>query len=148
MSNKILSNAIKLTVDKFQNTYDKNNEPYILHCLEVMNGVSDKGHYVMAAAVMHDLVEDTDVTLEDLKKTFPERVVSLVSLMTKDPNKTYDEYIERIMTDKDAIAIKMADLRHNSKIGRMPGYTEKDVRRLIKYHLTYDKLKKHIEKFI
>ena len=61
--------------------------------------------------------------------------------MTKKPDgQTYEEYIDRLSIDSDAIAIKLSDLRHNSLVSRIPGFTEKDGERLIKYAKTYKKL--------
>jgi (p)ppGpp synthase/HD superfamily hydrolase len=140
---RMLSNAIQLTASLFRNTYDKNGAPYVLHCMEVMNGVKDRGFEVMAAAMMHDLVEDVpSISLEYLRhaKQFSPRIVELVDLMTKRENQTYDDYIERLSKDPDAVAIKMADLRHNSQIGRLPGFNKKDFERLEKYHKAYKKL--------
>lgn len=140
---RMLSSAIYMTSIAFRYTKDKNGAPYVLHCLEVMNGVKDRGYEVMSAGVMHDMVEDIPgFTLEYLR-TLPEfspRMVELVDLMTKRENQTYDEYIERLSNDPDAVAIKMADLRHNSQIGRLPGFEKKDFDRLEKYHKTYKKL--------
>lgn len=53
------------------------------------------------------------------------------------PGETEEEYLAKVMSNKDAIIVKLADLRHNSDIRRLKGVTEKDVRRIEKYHRMY-----------
>jgi tRNA nucleotidyltransferase/poly(A) polymerase len=106
-------------------TLDKVGEPYILHPTAVMNVVSKWGEGAQAAAVLHDVVEDCGVTLEDLREYFPESVVSLVDTLTRrgshGAGESYFEYIRRVKeAGQPAIAIKVEDIRHNSLPDRNP----------------------------
>ena len=84
------------------------------------------------------MVEDTDVTYHELRDMgFSERVITGIRAMTKVPGETNDEYMERIKACPDAIRCKLADLRHNSDIRRLKGVTEKDIKRIEKYHKMY-----------
>ena len=136
-----LAKAIAITADAFRLKLDKGGEPYILHCLHVMNIVgkkTEKDSEMMQIAVMHDLVEDTDWTLADLESAgFSKRVVAGVAAMTHDPYESYDEYIQVIAKNDDARRIKLVDLKHNSDITRMKGLRDKDFERLKKYHKAF-----------
>jgi hypothetical protein len=142
-----LSRALVISAEVFKKVVDKNGAPYQLHCIEVMQGVKERGYDVMAAAVLHDVVEDTPITLSNLSTQFSARVVFLVDLLTKKPKgtQTYDEYIDRLSVDRDAICIKLADLRHNSLISRLPGFEPEEGEKLLKYARAYQKLTARLE---
>lgn len=142
-----LDQAIALAATKFVGVYDKSGEPYILHCLTVMENVKKWGDVeLQIAAVLHDIVEDTEVTLEDLRKWgYSPRVVKIVDHVSKREGNSYDEEIARICNDQDSIKVKMGDLEHNSSILRLKGVREKDLQRIQKYHKAYFTLKNHLE---
>ena len=138
---ELLSRAIALTADMFVGVYDKSGQPYILHCLHVMNHVPQDDHELMMVAVMHDLLEYTDVEVLDLVDMgFSTRVIDALKLLNHDPNQPYDKYIEDISRNMDATLVKIEDLRHNSDITRMKGLRDKDFVRLEKYHRSYARL--------
>lgn len=138
MKNADLSIAIKITAEAFEGKFDKGGKPYILHCLHVMNAVSNLGYKHMMIAVMHDLVEDTKWTLDDLRTLgFHSTVLQGIAYMTHDEGETYNSYIETIGSLQLVIPIKMADLRHNSDITRLKDVREKDFARLTKYAKAY-----------
>ena len=137
-----LDNAIAITSALFIGKYDKGGQPYILHCLHVMNSVSQSDHELMSIAVMHDLVEDTATTINHLRvEGFSDRVLSGVSALTHMPSEPYDDYIKRVADNPDAKLVKRADLQHNSDIMRMKGLRKKDFDRLEKYHRAFEYLK-------
>lgn len=147
-----LGSAIALAAEKFEDKYDKSGEPYILHCLAVMENVKKWDDVeLQIAAVLHDIVEDTNITIHDLKNLygFSQRVCNIIASVTF-PKCTAEEYLSRILNvvcdDQDSIKVKMADLEHNSLILRMKGITDKDMERLKKYHKAYYILKAHLEK--
>ena len=85
-------------------------------------------------AMMHDLLEDTDITAEDLRKEgFSDEVVAAVVCLTKIEGEDYADYIERICQNKLAARVKLADLKDNMDLNRLPGLTPKDFQRLEKY---------------
>lgn len=145
-----LSAAIALASEKFVGEIDKSGEPYILHCLAVMENVKKYDDVeLMIAAVLHDVVEDTKITLYDLEHFygFTKRVCKMISDVTFKKGCTDEEYmaqILRICDSQDAIKVKMADLEHNSLILRMKGINEKDMARVQKYHKAYYMLKAHL----
>lgn len=135
--------AIAIASISFLGKFDKGGNPYILHCLFVMNEVKyTNDEDVMIAAVLHDLIEDTDWTTDDLLDLgFSEKVVVLLNRLTHWPEDSYDKYLDGMKGTPDAVKIKLADLKHNSMITRMKGLREKDFKRLEKYCRAYSMLK-------
>ena len=130
----MLATAIALAAEKHNGQFDKGGMPYILHPLKVMQYLRTDEMELMAIAVLHDVVEDTEVTYHDLRKLgMTERVVNAVMALTKVSGLTHDEYMEGIKSNHDAIRVKLADLRHNTDIRRLKGITDKDMARLNKY---------------
>lgn len=140
-----LARAIQIASKEFAGVLDKGGVPYILHCLKVMHYLKTDDLELMAAAVLHDIIEDTDVTYDDLRhEGFSARVIEAVRAMTKVKGQTYEEYKAQVKVNPDAVRIKMADLRHNSDIRRLKGITEKDVKRVEKYMKFYNELKEMV----
>jgi (p)ppGpp synthase/HD superfamily hydrolase len=137
-----LATAIALASSEFLGKFDRGGKPYILHCLEVARMLRSDDMELIAAAVLHDLFEDTNVTAAELRsRGFTERVITAVLCVTKMPGESEEEYKAKVRSNKDAIRIKMSDLQHNSDIRRLKGVTEKDVKRIEKYMKFYDELK-------
>lgn len=96
---------------------------------------------LMCIAVLHDTVEDTDVTLMDLSGYgMSSRVIEGVDALTKRNGESYEESISRVMQNYDAILVKREDLRDNSDLTRLKGVTEKDMIRMNKYIKAYYEL--------
>jgi len=138
-----LALAISITAKAFENKLDKGGQPYILHCLRVMNAVDDDED-TKCGAVMHDLVEDTDekseinYTFELLTKLgFSDKTIGIMHLVTHQKSTDYMEYIKAIAVSDEATKIKLADLRDNSDITRLKGLGKKDLDRMEKYHRAY-----------
>ena len=141
---KKLAQAIALASTVFIDKTDRGNVPYIMHCIEVMNNVGDDSE-LKQIAVLHDVVEDTDVTFQDLMAAgYSYRVINALELLTHEDDVPYDDYIRGISTSMDATIVKLADLTHNSDIRRLKGLREKDFERLEKYHRSYVFLKKRL----
>jgi (p)ppGpp synthase/HD superfamily hydrolase len=142
-----LSTAIRIAADAHDGQFDKGGHPYILHPLKVMHYTKSDDEEIMAIAVLHDVVEDNKkITYSFLRSEgLSERIIEGVRAMTKIPGESYNEYIERLKQNRDAIIVKMADLRHNSDLRRLKGVTQKDIDRSIKYQKTYMELQLHLE---
>lgn len=134
--------AIAIAATAFEDKLDKGGNPYILHCLHVMNQMPEGDKKLRIIAVLHDLIEDTTWTLEQLKDYgFSNRVIWGIQALTHDPEVEYMDYIMYISFNEDARKVKMADLRHNADIMRMKGLRKKDFDRLQKYFTAYEYLK-------
>ena len=134
----MLSKAIRIAAEAFEGVTDKSGAPYILHCLTVMRSVEQYGESHMIVGVLHDLIEDTHWTPDMLiKEGFSKDEVVSIMMMTHEDGVEYDTYIVDISSDIMATRCKLGDLRHNSDILRMKGVTEKDLRRVEKYHRAF-----------
>lgn len=135
-----------LVTTEFDGIYDKGGVPYVLHCLKVMHYLKSDDEELQQIALGHDLIEDRkNITYALLREMgFSERVIAGIAAMTKVPGETNDEYMVRIKANPDAIRVKLADLRHNSDIRRLKGVTEKDIKRIEKYHKMYLELRELI----
>lgn len=137
----VLENAIILASAAHKDQLDKAGAPYILHPLRCMADIlSTTGDYELAAAmVMHDVVEDTNVTLQGLvdSEMFSNRVIRLVDKLTRKDGESYKEFIHRCSLDIDAARLKMADLKDNKNLDRLPEVTDKDIYRWEKYAKAY-----------
>lgn len=134
-----LEDAIELVLAKFRGVTDKGGQPYILHCLRVMLSVADP--LARQVAVMHDLVEDTDVTLIELRQRgFDAAVLAGVECMTHTSQLSYAEYVVRLKQNPLARQVKIADLRDNYSLDRVAYREEQaatDAQRLQKYILSF-----------
>ena len=134
-----LDRAIELAKQHHEGQTDKAGKPYIDHPLRVMNQVESEEEKIVA--VLHDIVEDTDISLDDLRNEgFSEKVVSAVECLTKQDGENYDSYIERISFNPLAVKIKLADLEDNRDLTRLPEVTDKDLERIEKYDKALEKL--------
>jgi len=104
--------AMKIAYDAHQGQFDKSGVPYIFHPYHLAEQMDDE--ISCAAALLHDVVEDTDVTLEDLKKEFPTEVTDAISLLTHNESDEYLDYVRKLKNNPVAKKIKLADLTHNS----------------------------------
>lgn len=116
--NELLSRAILFATSLHINQTTFNGEPYILHPLHVMNNVKTIKQKIIA--VLHDVVEDTDITVNTIRSQFDNEIADAVSLLTKVEGIKYEDYIENLKTsnNKDAIEVKIQDLKHNLDITR------------------------------
>jgi len=135
----MLDKAIRIAAVAFEGKFDKGGQPYILHCLQVMNDTQTNDVEVKCAAVLHDLFEDCPQwnSLQLLKEGFSFRVIGIIAQLTNNKNLSYEDYIRAIGTNKDAALIKLADLRHNSQLTRLKDVRKKDFDRMQKYALAY-----------
>ena len=135
---EMLDKMLVICTNAHHGQYDKGGRPYILHPLRVMSFLKTDDEELQCIALGHDVIEDTKVTYKDLTEAgISQRVQDGIRALTKVPGETYDEYKERVFASKDAMTVKMCDLRHNSDIRRLKGVTEKDIARIAKYHQFY-----------
>lgn len=124
--------AAKLMCAAHGGQLDRTGLPYIFHPWHVAEQMTDE--VSCAAALLHDVLEDTDTTADDLLEAgISAEVVEAVKLLTHDPAEDYFDYVRRIRSNPAAKAVKLADLAHNSDLTRMPQVTERDLVRNKKY---------------
>lgn len=116
---------------------DKAGEDYIKHPEKVASFVNSDEE--KAVAYLHDVIEDTELTLEDLREYgFSEEVLKAVDVITKKKGQDYQTYLYSVKENKLARVVKLADLRHNSDLTRLINITEKDRERKEKYQKAID----------
>lgn len=136
----LLEKAIEIALRAHAGQKCKDGTPYVLHPLRIMTRMGTDEERI--AAVLHDVVEDSEVTLDDLRAAgFPENVLAVVKLLTHEEGVSYEDYVERLKTHPVARRIKVADLEDNSDIRRLSGIEEKDIERLRKYHRAWQILR-------
>lgn len=142
-----LDDALALAVDKFRGVNDKAGQPYILHLLRVMLRQNDP--LASQVGVLHDLVEDTDVTLDDLRSLgFAPEVVEAIDAMTHRDDESYHEYVIRLSKCPLARPVKLADLEDNYSLPRVAyraDHQSEDAVRVQRYILSYNFLTNRID---
>lgn len=131
-----LEDAISIAALAHKGQTDKAGNPYLLHPLRMM--MQMKSEAAMMVAVLHDVVEDADWTLEQLRERgFSEEVLTAVDCVTNRTGESYEEFIERVQTNSIAKQVKIADLEDNMNIRRINEISPKDLERLEKYHKSW-----------
>ena len=138
----MLSKAIETAAKAHSGQLDKGGNPYILHPLRVMmNFCESESEAVKICAVLHDVAEDTDITLDDLRaEGFSVEVIDALDCLTKRDGENYDEFIGRILINEIACKVKNGDLADNMDLTRIANPTEKDRQRVKKYRDAADRI--------
>ena len=134
--------ALMLCFEAHKNQTDKSGLPYVFHPFHVAEQMSDEDTTIVA--LLHDVVEDTDYTLDDLRSMgFNDGVISALSLLTHDESVPYLQYVGEIRKNPIARAVKQADLIHNSDLSRLDHITKRDKARVLKYKMAIAILGEH-----
>lgn len=124
--------ALRLCFDAHKEQTDKTGMPYVFHPFHLAEQMTDEISTV--CALLHDVVEDTDYTLEDLAKMgYPKEVIDVLRLLTHDPEIPYFDYVKVIASNPIAKQVKLADLAHNSDVTRLDEIDDKVIARTEKY---------------
>lgn len=124
--------AMKISFEAHKNQTDKNGMPYIFHPIHLAEQMTDEK--TICVALLHDVVEDTDITFEQLKKEgFTRDIIDALKLLTHNESVSYMDYIKEIKTNAIATAVKLTDLKHNSDLSRLDTVDEKAKKRVEKY---------------
>ena len=124
--------ALALCFQAHKDQLDKGGMPYVFHPFHLAEQMTDEDTTVLA--LLHDVVEDTPYTLEDLARMgFSPRVLEALALMTHDPAIPYMDYVAKIKANPLARAVKLADLRHNSDLSRLDSPNPRVLMRAEKY---------------
>jgi len=113
----------------------------------VMYYLKSNDEELQCIALGHDVIEDTRVTYKDLRDAgMSDRVIEAIRALTKQPGQTFEEYKDVVFGNRDAMMVKLADLRHNTDIRRLKGVGEKDIARMARYHQFHVEIKTRLEK--
>ena len=123
--------ALQIAQKAHAGQVDKAGKDYILHPMTVASYMDTDIEKTIA--YLHDVLEDTDVTVDALRKIFPNEIVDTLITLTHRKDESYFEYIQRVSKSKLAKKVKVADLLHNLDITRIKEPTKQDYERLEKY---------------
>lgn len=128
----MLEKAIRIASIAHKNQKDKNGKPYILHPLRVM--LSFESYDEKIVAVLHDVIEDSNFTLKDLKEEgFSKEIIEAIDAISRREEEEYFEFIKRVITNKMASRVKLKDLADNMNISRIENPKAEDFNRIKKY---------------
>ena len=131
INTKLTRLASKIAYKAHDGQTDKAGVPYIFHPIHIAEQMDSEESCVVA--LLHDVIEDSDITLEILNKYFNDDIITALRVLTKKENDDYLMYIKRVKTNKLATKVKIKDLEHNRDLTRLDEVTDKDKKRSMKY---------------
>ena len=138
--------AVLLASQAHLGVRDKGGKSYILHPIRIAMRLRTDDEELMSIAILHDVIEDSSITFEELRtQGFSDRVIAALRLLTHQKGVSYEQYIENMADNIDALRVKREDLRDNSDITRLSGITEKDFNRMKKYHKAFVRVEQLIQ---
>ena len=141
----MLTEAIILAARAHEGQLDKGGHPYIFHPLRLMLQLESEKDQIIA--ILHDVIEDTDWTLDKLReKGFSEEIVSVIDCLSRREEEDYEEYIDRLMLDSTACRIKLLDLRDNLDLTRIRGDSADARERVKKYQRAQKRIQEALAK--
>ena len=124
--------AMKLCFEKHKEQKDKTGLPYVFHPFYLATQMDDE--YSTVCALLHDVVEDSDVSFDDLiNDEYPIEIIDALKLLTHNSDDDYFDYVRKVCTNKLALKVKIADLKHNSDLSRLDVIDEWALKRQEKY---------------
>lgn len=126
--------AMSIAFDAHKEQVDRAGLPYIFHPYHLAEQMADE--ISVCVALLHDVVEDTPLSFDDLSaQGIPATVIDTLKLLTHEDNVPYLEYVQAIKDSGNgtAIAVKLADLHHNSDASRLDHVDAKALSRMEKY---------------
>lgn len=138
----LIEKAKEFATKAHEGQLTETNEPYITHPIWVSNHLDNETDKVVG--LLHDVLEDTNVSLEEIKKEFGDDILKVLKVITKKEDEDYLAYIERVKANDIATRVKIIDLRHNMDLSRKDKNTDYDYFRLQnKYFPAYKMLTGH-----
>ena len=141
-SDDLIYKALEISAELFKHDTDKGGLPYMLHLLYVYRHVYTIEEKVIA--LLHDIIEDKNITEKELLYMgFPKKIVEDIIILTRKEGKDYSSYIENIIKNgtKEALEVKLADLKNNIDLTRIKHPTVKDYERVEKRYMpSYEKI--------
>lgn len=132
---------MKIAFEAHKEQVDKTGLPYIYHPIHLAEQMDDEN--TICVALLHDVVEDTDMTFEDLEKEgFTREIIDALKILTHDEAVPYLDYVREIKNNLIATTVKLADLNHNSDLSRLDVVDEKALERVEKYKKSIEILSK------
>lgn len=142
-----LEKAISIAALAHEGQKDKAGKTYVFHLLRVMMSVPDGDAKIVA--VLQDVLEDTRVNAEGLSaEGFSPVIITAIEALSRKDKETYDAYIDRCSKNKLASLVKLADLRDNTDLSRLPLPGEGDRKRTQRYLKAIEQLESMIKETV
>lgn len=126
--------AMKLCFEAHKNQIDKAGIPYVFHPISLAERFGEGREAETCVALLHDVLEDTDYTVDDIRAAgMNEEVIEALLLLNHNPKVEYMNYVRHLSKNDIARHVKICDLQHNSNLSRLETVTEKDLKRVEKY---------------
>lgn len=136
----LIEKALAIALQAYAGKKDQVGQAYILHPLRLMAEVEDETS--MAVALLHNVIEDSDITAKDLLAAgLPQSVVGPVESLARCEGESYEAFIERVCLDPVACRVKLVDIADNLNVLRLPTLSEADLHQVEKYHRAWHRLK-------
>lgn len=130
---KLTKKALLLCFEAHKNQVDKTGLPYVFHPFHLAEQMTDEISTI--CALLHDVVEDTPYTFEDLKQMgFPNEIIEILKLLTHEDSIPYLDYVKRLSSNEVAKKVKIADVTHNNDLSRLDKIDNKAIERAKKYN--------------
>lgn len=140
IDNALLELALKIAIKAHEGQTDKAGKAYILHPLRIASNCLTTETKIVA--LLHDVVEDSSITLDDLKKSgFPDNIIEAIDSVTRRHNESYMDFVSRCSKNPIGKAVKLLDMEDNMNIKRLSEISDVDIKRLNKYKSAYNYLK-------
>ncbi|MBO4806487.1 MAG: HD domain-containing protein [Paludibacteraceae bacterium] len=136
--NNNVETALELALKAHKGQVDKAGKTYIMHPIRVASKF--KEDHLIVVALLHDVVEDTDIQLDQIESVFGKEISLAVDGLTRREGETYDEFIVRCSKNRLSRLVKMEDLKDNMDLTRLETICEKDLNRVEKYKKALDYL--------
>lgn len=141
---KLIEKSLQIALRAYAGKTDKAGREYILHPLRVMAKMTTD--LERSAALLHDVIEDSDITAEELlAEGIPAEVVEAVQYLSKNDDEEYQAFVARVKKNKLAARVKIADIEDNIDVLRLTALDEKDLARIKKYHSAWRLLQEELE---
>ena len=129
----LVDKAKKLAFKYHKDQRDRAGKPYLLHLEAVANGLLVNEESYICVAWLHDIIEDHNYPLEQIRVEFGDEIASAVLAISKVKDEDYQDYLNRVKANEIARIVKLSDLNHNMQLSRLPKVTSKDLQRVEKY---------------
>lgn len=138
MNTPTVEQTIQFALDAHRGQTDRYGQPYIVHPLRLMLSVPMHDTDAQMVALLHDVVEDTPITLEDLRTHgYPDTLIEALDCLTRRDDETYEQFIQRIKPNPLARRVKLADLKDNMNMVRLPKIDADDAARFGRYRAAW-----------
>lgn len=128
-----LNQAIQIATIAHAGQVDKGGNPYIMHPIRVMLAMETEEERIVA--ILHDVLEDCPEwsAARLISEGFSPSVISALISLARRQDEPYGHFIDRISRSSLARKVKIADMRDNMDLSRIPNPTEMDRARVMKY---------------